>query len=79
MGIGSVDEPLGLAAPAALHATAAASGRHAVCERLVSICEAALFRANSTGFNDERDQTLNQLLTEMDGFDGYHPPPSLPL
>jgi cell division protease FtsH len=22
------------------------------------------------GFNDERDQTLNQLLTEMDGFDG---------
>ena len=24
-----------------------------------------------TGGNDEREQTLNQLLTEMDGFDGY--------
>ena len=23
-----------------------------------------------TGGNDEREQTLNQLLTEMDGFDG---------
>lgn len=27
-------------------------------------------RENSTGGNDEREQTLNQLLTEMDGFDG---------
>jgi cell division protease FtsH len=26
--------------------------------------------ANPVGGNDERDQTLNQLLTEMDGFDG---------
>ena len=26
--------------------------------------------ANFTGGNDEREQTLNQLLTEMDGFDG---------
>jgi cell division protease FtsH len=26
--------------------------------------------ANATGGNDEREQTLNQLLTEMDGFDG---------
>ena len=26
--------------------------------------------ANSIGGNDEREQTLNQLLTEMDGFDG---------
>jgi cell division protease FtsH len=26
--------------------------------------------ANPTGGNDEREQTLNQLLTEMDGFDG---------
>ena len=27
-------------------------------------------RENSIGGNDEREQTLNQLLTEMDGFDG---------
>ncbi len=27
-------------------------------------------RGNSIGGNDEREQTLNQLLTEMDGFDG---------
>ena len=27
--------------------------------------------AGFTGGNDEREQTLNQLLTEMDGFDGY--------
>lgn len=30
----------------------------------------ALGSKRGMGFNDERDQTLNQLLTELDGFEG---------
>ena len=35
-------------------------------------------RDGQIGGNDEREQTLNQLLTEMDGFAGRHQPPRQP-
>ena len=34
--------------------------------------------AGGMGGNDEREQTLNQLLTEMDGFDGCNQPTRIP-
>lgn len=33
-------------------------------------CLCAVGSKRGSGYNDERDQTLNQLLTELDGFEG---------
>ena len=34
------------------------------------VCDVAILCAGMGGGNDEREQTINQLLTEMDGFEG---------